>query len=225
MACSADAVIRRSTRLPVGTPGWTKAWPSSTAAIPIFEKHKFTLALENHKDWTLDEYVRLFRKYSSEYFGACLDFGNNISLLDGLMETIEQVAPYTKATHLKDIAVAPYREGFLLSEAPLGEGVLDLPRALDILHRAQPNARLTLEMITRDPLPIPCLTDRYWLTFPDRNGIYLARTLRFIEEHKSAQPLPCPEALSASEHARIEEENIRACLGYTSGPQRNARSI
>ncbi len=183
-------------------------------AIPIFERQKFTLALENHKDWTLEQYVGLFRSYSSEYFGACLDFGNNISLLDGLMETIEAAAPYTKATHFKDVAVAPYAEGFLLSEVPLGTGVLDLPKALTIVQKANPRVRLSLEMITRDPLKVPCLTDHYWTTFPDRNGVYLARTLRFVEEHKSATPLPMPEELAHAEHAAIEEENIKACFRY-----------
>lgn len=183
-------------------------------AIPIFDKHKFTLALENHKDWTTDEYVKLFKTYSSEYFGACLDFGNNISLLDGLMETIEAAAPYTKATHFKDMAVEPYADGFLLSEVPLGTGVLDLPRAVALVQQANPHVHLALEMITRDPLKVPCLDDHYWITFPDRNGIFLARTLRFVNQHKSATPLPTPEELPHAEHARVEEENIRACFRY-----------
>ncbi len=183
-------------------------------ALPIFEKHKFALALENHKDWTTEEYVKLFQQHSSEYFGACLDFGNNLSLLDTPMETIEVVAPYAKATHFKDIAVSPYADGFLLSETPLGTGVLDLPKAVEILGNANPKIRLVLEMITRDPLKVPCLTDRYWTTFPDRNGIYLARTLRFVEEHKSASPLLMPEELSAPEHLKVEEENIAECFRY-----------
>lgn len=183
-------------------------------ALPVLEKQKFTLALENHKDWTLDEYVQIFQKHSSEYLGACLDFGNNIALLDDLMAVIEAAAPYTKATHFKDMAVAPYEHGFLLSEVPLGTGVLDLPRALAILQKANPKVRLALEMITRDPLKVPCLDDRYWVTFPDRNGIYLARTVRFVNEHKSTAPLPRPEELAHEEHAKVEVDNIRACFEW-----------
>ena len=184
------------------------------AALPLFEKHKLTLALENHKDWTTDEYVHLFKTYSSEYFGACLDFGNNLSLLDDPMETIEEAAPYTKATHFKDIAVATYADGFAMAEVPLGTGILDLGRILEVLERAQPNVRLALEMITRDPLEVPCLTDKYWITFPDRNGIHLARTLRFVHEHHATAPLPRPEQLPPAGHIRVEEENIRACIGW-----------
>ncbi len=184
-------------------------------ALPIFEKHKLTLALENHKDWTLEQYLDLFQAHQSEYFGACLDFGNNLSLLDCPMETIEAAAPYTKATHFKDIAVAPYADGFLLSEVPLGSGVLDLPRALTILYKANPKVRLSLEMITRDPLKVPCLQDRYWVAFPERNGSYLARTLRFVNKHQSSTPLATPEELTRAEHIAVGEENIRACFRYS----------
>jgi len=194
---------------------WVDASKQKIAmAIPILEKHKFTLALENHKDWTLEEYVELFETYQSEYFGACLDFGNNVSLLDDLMTVIETVAPFAKAAHFKDMAIAPYSDGFLLSEVPLGTGIINLPQTLKILEQASPKARLSLEMITRDPLKVPCLTDRYWVTFPNRNGIFLARTLRFVEEHKSATPLPMPEELSHDEHAGIEEQNIQRCFDW-----------
>ena len=199
-----------------------KAWMAESlarlkTAIPLFEKHKITLALENHKDWTSEQFVNLFQTHSSEYFGACLDFGNNLSLLDDLMTTIEAAAPYIKATHFKDMAVMPYADGFLLSEVPLGTGVLDLARAVRVVQKANPKVRFALEMITRDPLKVPCLTDRYWATFPDRNGIYLARTLRYVNQHKSTRPLPRPEELSHAEHARLEEDNIRQCFQYVQG--------
>ena len=182
--------------------------------IPVLEKHRFTLALENHKDWTLDEYVNLFKIYSSEYLGACLDLGNNLSLLDDPMAVVEAAAPYAKATHMKDMAVVPCEDGFLMSEVPLGKGILDLPRIVSLLQKANPNIRFSLEMITRDPLKVSCLTDHYWITFPDRNGIYLARTLRYVNEHRSSKLLPTFDHLPPGERSRAEEENIRACFEY-----------
>jgi sugar phosphate isomerase/epimerase len=172
------------------------------------------LAIENHKDWLIDDYVKLFHTYSSEYLGACLDFGNNISLLDNLEEVIQAAAPYTKATHLKDVAVGPYEEGFLLSEVVLGTGVLDLPKMVSVVQRANPKVRFSLEMITRDPLRVPCLRDDYWVTFPERNGVYLARTLRFVRDHPPRAPLAKPEELSPEQHAKIETQNIVECFNY-----------
>ena len=69
------------------------------------------------------------------------------------------------------MGVEEYRDGFLLSEVPLGAGVLDLaPRRQGSLRTARPEIRLNLEMITRDPLKVPCLSDGYWTTFPDLPG-------------------------------------------------------
>ena len=51
--------------------------------------------------------------------GGCVDTGNNISLLDDPMELIEGLAPYAISTHIKDMGVEPWKDGFLLSELPL----------------------------------------------------------------------------------------------------------
>lgn len=147
---------------------------SLAAALPLLDRYKIPLGLENHKDWTADELVALVRQYSSEYFGVCLDFGNNISLLDDPMEAIEKLAPYTVTTHLKDIAVAPYDEGILLSEVILGRGLIDLRKALELIRRARPQTRMNLEMITREPLRIPLLNEGYWATLPDKSAAELA---------------------------------------------------
>src|SRR4029079_12572657 len=82
-------------------------------------------------------------------------------------ETLRPLLPYTGACHIKDMAVQPYEEGFLLSEVPLGEGFLDIKGMAAILQRKNPNIPLDLEMITRDPLKIPIYTQKYWATFDD----------------------------------------------------------
>jgi sugar phosphate isomerase/epimerase len=187
---------------------------SIAAALPLLDRYKIPLGVENHKDWTAAEMAAVMKKYSSEYFGVCLDFGNNISLLDDPMDAIEALAPYTVTTHLKDMAVDSYRDGFLLSEVVLGDGYLDLPRAIRLVQQARPKARWLLEMITRDPLAVPCLTDKYWASFPDRSGLYLARTLRFVANHKPAKPLPRIAQLSHEEQLKLEDENVITCMKY-----------
>jgi sugar phosphate isomerase/epimerase len=180
------------------------------AALRIVERHQIPLAIENHKDWTADEMAALMKSKASRWLGVCLDTGNNIALLDDPMALVEALAPYALSTHVKDMAVAPYPDGFLLSEMPLGEGMLDMRRIVDTIRRARPETRLTLEMITRDPLKVPCLTDAYWATFPQRNGLYLARTMRLVRE----RPLPVLSGLSREEQLHLEEDNVRRCLTY-----------
>jgi sugar phosphate isomerase/epimerase len=187
---------------------------SLAAAVPLLEQYKIPMGLENHKDWTLDEMLLLMEQYESEYLGVCLDFGNNIALLDDPVVTIERLAPYTVTTHIKNMGVEVTNDGFLLAEVLLGEGYLDIPGLVKMIRQARPEARFLLEMITRDPLRVPCLTDDYWASFPDRNGLYLARTLRFVQENMSSRSLPRISKLSHEDQLQAEEQNIAACLQY-----------
>jgi sugar phosphate isomerase/epimerase len=172
------------------------------------------LGLENHKDWRVDQQVALLEQYSSEYIGVTLDTGNNLAVLDDPMDTVEKLAPYTFNVHFKDMGLQEYEHGFLLSEVPLGEGVLDLKRMVDIIRRARPEVHFSLEMITRDPLEVPCLTDKYWSTFDDVNGVWLARTLALARGGPARPPLPRISGLNADERLALEIALVDRSIQY-----------
>ena len=69
-------------------------------------------------------------------------------------------------------------------------------------------------MITRDPLKVPCLTDRYWATFPDLPGRHLARMLTLVRDHPPSHPLPHIRQLPHEGQLRAEAENVRRCLAF-----------
>jgi len=48
----------------------------------------------------------------------------------------------------------------------------------------------------------------------DRNGKYLARTLKMVQAHNRDEPLPTVSQVGPDERIRIEEENVKACLSY-----------
>jgi 3-oxoisoapionate decarboxylase len=183
-------------------------------AVPIVEKHKMPLGIENHKDWRVEQQVDLLEHYSSEYLGVTLDTGNNLAVLDDPMEVIELLAPYTVNTHFKDMALEEYEDGFLLSEVPLGEGMLDMKRITDTIRRARPDVHFSLEMITRDPLKVPCLTDKYWATFTDLNGLHLARMLSWIRANPPRAPLPRISGLTPEERNARERELVERSIVY-----------
>ncbi len=185
-----------------------------TIVARIAEKHRVPLGIENHKDWTLEEMVPLMREFGGEYVGACIDFGNNISLLDDPAEVVEQLAPFAVNAHIKDMAVERYPDGFLLSEVPLGEGYLDLKRLVATVLKARPKINFSLDMLTRDPLKIPCLTEKYWATFPERNGKYLARTLATVQAQQRPTPLQRLGGLDKEAQLRLEMENVTKSVAY-----------
>ncbi|SDD94782.1 Sugar phosphate isomerase/epimerase [Pricia antarctica] len=183
-------------------------------AEPIMRKHRVKLAVENHKDWRADEFIEILKLLDSEWIGVTLDTGNNISLLEDPMHVVEKLAPYSFSVHLKDMAVAEYEDGFLLSEVNFGEGHLDIEGMIAIIKKNNPDIRFNLEMITRDPLKIPCLTKKYWTTFDQISAPDFAVYLNQIRNQKSEKTLPVLSDKPTDEQLRIEMENNRTCLNY-----------
>jgi 3-oxoisoapionate decarboxylase len=183
---------------------------------PEFNRHSLEIGIENHKDWLAPELVALLHQIDSPQVGACVDFGNNLALLEDPDETIDLLAPHAVTTHLKDMAVRPTDSGFELSEVPLGTGLLPLDRYVAILRRARPAAPLCLEMITRDPLPVPYKTDRYWLPFgpPHRTADRVRRFEERVLGKAWDRPLPRTTGLAPSAQVDAEDENVAACVEY-----------
>jgi sugar phosphate isomerase/epimerase len=191
-----------------------RAWQSLVLAEPIAAKENVRLAIENHKDWRADELADILRRLGSAHVGACVDFGNSIALLEDPMRVVETLAPFAMTTHVKDMAMEEYDRGFLLSEVPLGEGCLPLPKMIELLERKNPGIQFNLEMITRDPLSVPCLEPKYWATLEKVPGSDLARTLSTIRHQRSKEPLPKIGGLNKEEQLAVEEKNVRKCLAF-----------
>ncbi len=183
-------------------------------AESVVRKHRVKLAIENHKDWSADELVDLLKHFDSEWLGCNLDTGNNISFLENPYEVVEKLAPYTLTTHFKDMGIQEYKDGFLLSEVPFGEGFLDLNRMAMTMRKHNPQVKFNLEMMTRDPLKIPFLTEDYWATFGDRTGKDTAMTLKLLKENYQDKALSQVSSKPFHEQLALEEDNQLACLDY-----------
>lgn len=183
-------------------------------ATPVAEKLRLPLAVENHKDQRLDERLALFEHIDSEYVGACVDTGNSFALLDDPVEVAGALAPWAHAVHLKDQAVKECEEGFLLADIPLGQGCLDLKAMVSRLREKRPDIHFNLELITRDPLLVPCLQPSYWAPMPrDLPARDLARTLEHVRR-RAREDLPLVDELSPAERVKLEDEHVRESVRY-----------
>ncbi len=191
-----------------------RAERSLRLALPVLARQRLRLAVENHNDYRADELAELMRRLHSEWLGVCVDLGNNLALLDDPAATVQALAPWALTCHLKDMALAECADGFLLSEVPLGEGLLDLPRLVGLLRKARPGIRFGLEMITREPLTVPCLGERYLATLGDVPARDLARTLALARRQAVKKPLPRIGGLSPSQQLAREDENVRRSLAH-----------
>jgi 3-oxoisoapionate decarboxylase len=184
-------------------------------AEPVVRKHKMKLAVENHKDWRAAEMLTILRDLDSEWVGVNLDFGNNIALMEDPVDVVNALAPYLFTTHVKDMGVQEYADGFLLSEVPLGQGFLDLKKIFEVCKAHKRDVKFNLEMITRDPLKIPCLTDAYWSTFTDVRPQDMARALHLVRQNIHGASLPQVSGLRDELKLAVEEQNILTSLQYS----------
>lgn len=181
---------------------------------PVLRKHQLKVAIENHKDHTTEELVALLRGISSEWVGVLVDTGNNLALLEEPHAVIEMLAPFALSVHLKDMAVQSSDDGFLLSEVPLGTGMLDLPRMIATLSKANPALVFNLEMATRDPLRVPCLTEGFFATFPERKATHLDAAMQRVKANPLKQPPPVVSGKPTAQVLAEEETNNRRGLDW-----------
>ena len=191
---------------------------SVSLAEPVLQKHRIRLAIENHKGWRAAEQSAWLKRLGSEYVGVCFDFGNNISLCETPEETFHLLAPLAIFCHIKDMGLESYPDGFLLSEVPFGEGILNLKQMVQTLRERDPNMLFCLEMITRDPLKVPVFTDKYWATFDDSYsplpGRDLAKVLQLVRDHPPKKPLPRISGMTTAEQVKAEDDYNQMCVDY-----------
>jgi 3-oxoisoapionate decarboxylase len=191
---------------------------SIALAEPILRKHRIRLGIENHKGWRSAEQAAWLKRVASEWVGVHFDFGNNLALCEEPALTLRNLLPFTVACHIKDMAMQPYEDGFLLSEVPLGDGLLDLKGMIGALRQKDPKMPFDLEMITRDPLKVPVLTDKYWASFDDTTsplpGRDFAKIVALINRNHPKNPLPRTTGMSPEAQLKLEDDCIAKSIEY-----------
>jgi sugar phosphate isomerase/epimerase len=116
--------------------------------VDVAARHDVVMAIENHIDLLADEMVELIETIDSPWLRVCFDTANNLRMLEDPVEVARKLAPYARATHLKDVTAQkgdPRTFAFWPS-VPLGTGVVDLDAVLDALREAGYTGLLALEI-------------------------------------------------------------------------------
>jgi sugar phosphate isomerase/epimerase len=117
-------------------------------AVPIAEEYGIRMAIENHIDFSGQEILSLVESVNSPFLGINFDTGNFVRLLDDPVQAMDVLAPYTYATHIKDLKIqrgVPANEWYFFSSAPVGDGVVDNARLIEKLQRAGFDGILAVE--------------------------------------------------------------------------------
>ncbi len=183
-------------------------------AEPVLKTQGLIVGIENHGDWMADELVEILRQISSPHLGACIDFGNSLALLEDPVEVAQKLSPFAVTSLLKDMMVSATEDGFLLTEVPLGQGIIPLAKIMEILRKGRSDIHFVLDMVTRDPWKIPYKSDKYWATYQERNEDRMDNFKSAILNKASAASLPKISGMSSARMLAVEDENIRKCVSY-----------
>jgi len=120
-------------------------------AAKIIEDNGMLLAIENHCDFTGRQWAEMFAAVGSKSVGAALDTANGFTVFCDPDDDVQDLAPYTITTHLKDMRMvdartSPYFEitGPVIPMLPIGctvgDGDVDIPLCIETLVKECPHA-------------------------------------------------------------------------------------
>jgi sugar phosphate isomerase/epimerase len=148
------------------------------AALPVAERARTTLAVENHQDATSGDLLWLCRRFESEWLGVTLDTGNPLAVMEEPLEFAARLAPYLRNVHLKDYRIYCCSQGFRLARCPLGDGAVDFPALFRLLARACPSVPRSIELGALQARLIPFLEASWWDEYPPRDTRRILSALR-----------------------------------------------
>jgi sugar phosphate isomerase/epimerase len=133
----------------------------------MVEDHGMLLAIENHCDFTGKQWAEIFEIVGSKSVGTALDTANGYTVYCDPDDDVQDLAPYTITTHLKDMVVMDVRNNeFITAEGPIipmlplgcavGDGNVDIPLAIETMAAKSPCAEglhLIIELGWQPTLP------------------------------------------------------------------------
>ena len=106
-------------------------------AVKKAEEFGIKMAVENHFDLSSAEWLHIIETVGSPYLGLCFDSGNFWRQLEDPVKVMRKMVKYVFSTHLKDVKLfqgTTSDEWYFFACTPLGEGLLDIPALIRILH-------------------------------------------------------------------------------------------
>ena len=117
-------------------------------AIKKAEEYGVKMAVENHFDLLSDEWLQIIEAVGSPNLGLCFDSGNFWRQLEDPVKVMQKMSKYVYTTHLKDVKLTPGTtpdDWYFFSCTPLGDGLLDIPALIKILHDTDYQGMLAYE--------------------------------------------------------------------------------
>ena len=117
-------------------------------SVRIAADHHVVVAIENHIDYTSEEICQILERVDSEFLKVNFDTGNAVRMLEDPVKAARRLAPYTVATHTKDVDACRHvspDEWYFFSSVPVGTGLIDMPAVVQALREGGYSGTLAVE--------------------------------------------------------------------------------
>lgn len=160
---------------------------------PALRAHGSHMNMETHDEITSFEILRLIEAVGEDVTGAVFDTANGLQRGEHPVWAARRLAPFVRQTHIKDAYVARAPGGLDFQGRPCGDGIVDFAAILPILHAANPNLNLSLEMAAscedkpRAPNPRQCIQidDPVWrAVHPDLTADEYDAYMAMVDEYE-----------------------------------------
>lgn len=134
------------------------------------------IAPENHKDMRATEMRAMIEEAGTDAFGAIIDTGNPMEVLEDPMETVEVLAPVAVGSHFRDSVLWKHPRGAAFQWTAIGDGSVRMGEVVRRFVQLRPDLPVILEIITGRPPAVLAYHDAEFMkAFPNLSGDDLAR--------------------------------------------------
>jgi sugar phosphate isomerase/epimerase len=179
------------------------------------------LNIETHEEITTTEVVRLVESVGPDVLGITFDTANVLARGEEPVAAARRVAPYVRATHLRDSVLAITDFGLARSFSPCGLGVIDWDGVLAALWEHNPELGASIEPAAPTmQMPIGLSDDAWRALHPDLDPGEVAelyRLARDYDERARRGDVPSIEEFRAQPYdgeafIRRSADHLRAAL-------------
>ncbi|PRS27167.1 sugar phosphate isomerase/epimerase [Bacillus sp. RJGP41] len=114
--------------------------------VPLLEKYRIKLAVENHEEELTDEVIQIINEVNSPWVSAHCDVGNGMMAWEDPVEAVRKLAPFAFTTHFKDHIIIHDGEDYRVCGVPVGTGNIDTEECFKILVEKSTLTRINVEM-------------------------------------------------------------------------------
>lgn len=141
------------------------------------------IAPENHKDLRATEMRALIEEAGTDFVGCTLDTGNPMEVLEDPLETVEVLGPVAVSSHFRDSVVWEHPRGAAFQWTALGDGSVEIEKAVEKFVEVAPGVPIILEIITgRPPAVLPYWENDFWAAFPKLRAEEFARFAKLVNK-------------------------------------------